>query len=267
MNQSASLPVHGSEAVTGASRGIGRAVRARVGRSAASTRSLPCATAAGASMPEEAKGSLEVRRARRDRPLRRSSCPVICAVRQQRRHRRRLPARRARQHRGLATPLRDRMCSGVVALTSVAIPVRRGPTLRRGVHGQLVLDLRVGPFYAAYRHRRPRSRRSMTACHRGGPFGIRVVEFLPGPVETRHVRPVRANTTPPVSSIYPSLGRRRPAAQGMPILGWSAQPMPPSPSSTPSSRVTVRCATAATPSPTSCSSCGATMTTRRWTSA
>ena len=267
MSQPTSLPVHGSAVVTGASRGIGRAVALELAAAWLRHRCHHADPAAGASMPEEAKGSLQVRRLDVTDPstfdlpgdlrvlVNNAGIDIDY-----------LPVEHANVDDWRR--LFETNVFGVVALTSAAIPILRAnpPAVVCTVSSSSIFA--SVPFYAAYRA----SKAAVSAFDDSlrmevAPFGIRVVEILPGPVDTDMFRLSTASRTPRVSSTTARSGPRRPGcARSMPIPGWSMQPMQPSPSSMPSSRATVRCATAATPSPTSCSSSGAGMTTRRSTS-
>ena len=184
MNQSPSLPVHGSALVTGASRGIGRAVALELAVRGFDTIATMRDPAAGASMPEEAKGSLEVRRLDVTDPstfelpgdlrvlVNNAGIDVDY-----------LPVEHANVQDWRR--LFETNVFGVVALTSAAIPVLRAnaPGVVCTVSSSSIFA--SVPFYAAYRA----SKAAVSAFDDSlrtevAPFGIRVVEILPGPVDT-----------------------------------------------------------------------------------
>ena len=184
MNQSASLPVHGSAVVTGASRGIGRAVALELAARGFDTVATMRDPAAGASMPEEAKGSLEVRRLDVTDPstfelpgdlrvlVNNAGIDVDY-----------LPVEHANVDDWRR--LFETNVFGVVALTSAAIPLLRAnaPGVVCTVSSSSIFA--SVPFYAAYRA----SKAAVSAFDDSlrtevAPFGIRVVEILPGPVDT-----------------------------------------------------------------------------------
>ena len=228
-------------------------------RPAASTRSRPCVTPSrGASMPAEANWARSRCDAGRHGPLDLRIPGRPTGPGQQRRHRRRLPAGRACQRGGLAPALRDQRVRGGRA-DRRGHPAPAGQRAGRCLHGQLVLDLRL----CAVLFGLP----GFEGCGLGlrrqpadevAPFGIRVVEILPGPGRHRHVPSQFGRAGRRAFEHTARSGPWRPGcARNMPTPGWSRRLMRRSPSSTPSSRAMVRCATAAIPSPTNCSNCGA----------
>jgi NAD(P)-dependent dehydrogenase (short-subunit alcohol dehydrogenase family) len=184
MSQPASLPVHGSALVTGASRGIGRAVAFELAARGFDTIATMRDPAAGASMPEEAKGSLEVRRLDVTDPstfelpgdlrvlVNNAGIDVDY-----------LPVEHANVDDWRR--LFETNVFGVVALTSAAIPLLRdnAPAVVCTVSSSSIFA--SVPFYSAYRA----SKGAVSAFDDSlrtevAPFGIRVVEILPGPVDT-----------------------------------------------------------------------------------
>ena len=238
MNPSATMPVHGSAVVTGASRGIGRAVALELAARGFDTVATMRDPAAGASMAEEAEGSLEVRRLDVTDPstfdlpgdlrvlVNNAGIDVDY-----------LPVEHAERRR-LAPPLRDQR-------------VRRGGA-DRGGHPALAGQRcrawsarsarpRSSPRCRSIRptgRRRRRSRPSTTACAPRWPRSasgwsrscpVRSTPTCSGSV--------RASRTPPASR---TTARSATAAarlrESTPTRGWSSRPRRPSPSSTPSSR-------------------------------
>ena len=143
MSSSASLPVHGSALVTGASRGIGRAIALELAARGFDTVATMRDPDAGASLPEEADGFTRGAALGRDRPLDLRASGRPASLGQQRRHRRRLSPGRACQHGRLATDVRDQRVRGGRA-DRRGDPGPAGQRAVRGLHGQLVLDLRLG---------------------------------------------------------------------------------------------------------------------------
>ena len=184
MTSSAPLAIHGSALVTGASRGIGRAIALELAARGFDTVATMRDPDAGASLPEEATGSLEVRRLDVTDPstfelpgdlrvlVNNAGIDVDY-----------LPVEHANVDDWRR--LFETNVFGVVALTAAAIP-----TLRANAPGVLCTVSSSSifasvPFYSAYRA----SKAAVSAFDDSlrtevAPFGIRVVEILPGPVDT-----------------------------------------------------------------------------------
>src|ERR1700691_105574 len=184
MSSTASLPVHGSALVTGASRGLGRGVRPQLAAPGFATIATMRDPLAGASMPEEATGSLEVRRLDVTDPstfelpgdlrvlVNNAGIDVDY-----------LPVEHANVDDWRR--LFETNVFGVVALTAAAIPVLRAnaPGVACTISSSSIFA--SVPFYSAYRA----SKAAISAFDDSlrtevAPFGIRVVEILPGPVDT-----------------------------------------------------------------------------------
>ncbi len=178
------MDIHGSALVTGASRGIGRAVALELANRGFDTVATMRDPDAGASMEKEARGRLSVRRLDVTDP---STFEVPGDLRV------------LVNNAGIDTDylpvehadiddwrrMFETNVFGVVAMTSAAIPTLRAnqPSVVCTVTSSSIL---VGvPFYSAYRA----SKAAVSAFGDSlrvevAPFGIRVVEILPGPVDT-----------------------------------------------------------------------------------
>ena len=184
MSPSASLPVHGSALVTGASRGIGRAIALELAARGFDTVATMRDPDAGVSMPEEATGSLQVRRLDVTDPstfelpgdlrvlVNNAGIDVDY-----------LPVEHANMDDWRR--LFETNVFGVVALTAAAIPVLRtnAPGVVCTISSSSIFA--SVPFFSAYRA----SKAAVSAFDDSlrtevAPFGIRVVEILPGPVDT-----------------------------------------------------------------------------------
>lgn len=178
------MEIHGSALVTGASRGIGRAVALELARRGFDTVATMRDPAAGAGMAEDAAGRLEVRRldvtdpATFDLPGDLRVLVNNAGVDTEY-----LPV----EHVNIGDWRRmfETNVFGTVALTSAAIPTLREnrPSVVCNVTSSSILA--AVPFFSAYRA----SKAAVSAFGDSlrvevAPFGIRVVEILPGPVDT-----------------------------------------------------------------------------------
>jgi NAD(P)-dependent dehydrogenase (short-subunit alcohol dehydrogenase family) len=178
------MEIHGSALVTGASRGIGRAVALELARRGFDTVATMRDPAAGAGMAGEATGHLEVRRldvtdpATFDLP---GDLRVL--VNNAGIDTEYLPV----EHAAIDDWRRmfETNVFGTVALTSAAIPILRDnrPSVVCTVTSSSILA--AVPFFSAYRA----SKAAVSAFGDSlrvevAPFGIRVVEIMPGPVDT-----------------------------------------------------------------------------------
>jgi NAD(P)-dependent dehydrogenase (short-subunit alcohol dehydrogenase family) len=178
------MDIQGSALVTGASRGIGRAVALELARRGFDTVATMRDPAAGSGMAEEAAGRLQVLRLDVTDPST-FELPDDLSV--------------LVNNAGVDTPylpiehadigdwrrMFETNVFGTVALTSAAIPVLRGnrPSVVCTITSSSIIA--AVPFYSAYRA----SKAAVSAfCDslrvEVAPFGIRVVEILPGPVDT-----------------------------------------------------------------------------------
>lgn len=178
------MEIHGSALVTGASRGIGRAVALELARRGFDTVATMRDPAAGAGMAEDAAGRLEVRRldvtdpATFDLPGDLRVLVNNAGVDTEY-----LPVEHA--NIGDWRRMFETNVFGTVALTSAAIPTLREnrPSVVCNVTSSSILA--AVPFFSAYRA----SKAAVSAFGDSlrvevAPFGIRVVEILPGPVDT-----------------------------------------------------------------------------------
>ncbi len=257
------MDIHGSALVTGASRGIGRAIALELAHRGFDTVATMRDPGMASSLADETSGRLRVRRLDVTDP---STYEVPGDLR--------VLVNNAGidtdylpvEHADIGDWRRmfETNVFGVVALTAAAIPTLRAnqPSVVCSVTSSSILA--SVPFFAAYRA----SKAAVSAFGDSlrvevAPFGIRVVEILPGPVDTDMFRlstgeqaatrfsdyrglagvtaTLRSEHADPASSIR---RRRRPL--------WS----------TPSSTARGRCGTAAIPFRSSCSTCGASATTR-----
>ena len=178
------MDIHGSALVTGASRGIGRAVAVELAHRGFDTVATMRDPDAGAGMAAEAEGSLQVRRldvtdpSTFDLP---SDLRVL--VNNAGIDTDYLPV----EHANIDDWRRmfETNVFGVVALTSAAIPTLRAnqPSVVCTVTSSSIIA--AVPFYSAYRA----SKAAVSAFGDSlrvevAPFGIRVVEILPGPIDT-----------------------------------------------------------------------------------
>jgi NAD(P)-dependent dehydrogenase (short-subunit alcohol dehydrogenase family) len=178
------MDIHGSALVTGASRGIGRAIALELAGRGFDTVATMRDPADGATMAEEAEGQLRVRRLDVTDP---STFEIPADLRV------------LVNNAGIDTDylpvehanvddwrrMFETNVFGVVALTSAAIPTLRTnqPSVVCTVTSSSIIA--AVPFYSAYRA----SKAAVSACNDSlrvevAPFGIRVVEILPGPIDT-----------------------------------------------------------------------------------
>ena len=154
---------------------------------------------------------------------------------------------------------------GVVGPTMAAIPTLRAnrPAVVCNVTSSSILA--SVPFYSAYRATKAAvSAFGDTLRVELGPSGIRVVEILPGPIDTDMFR---LSTGEPAAARF---DRYRPMAEQAARLRtetrrsrwWPHRPTPPCSSWTPSWMTAGPCATAATRCPSACSTSGASPTTK-----
>ena len=178
------MDTHGSALVTGASRGIGRAIALELARRGFDTVATMRDPGAGGAMAEEAEGSLRVRRldvtdpSTFDLP---SDLRVL--VNNAGIDTDYLPV----EHANIDDWRRmfETNVFGVVALTSAAIPTLRAnqPSVICTITSSSIIA--AVPFYSAYRA----SKAAVSAFGDSlrvevAPFGIRAVEILPGPIDT-----------------------------------------------------------------------------------
>jgi NAD(P)-dependent dehydrogenase (short-subunit alcohol dehydrogenase family) len=178
------MEINGSALVTGASRGIGRAVALELARRGFDTIATMRDPAAGSGMAEQAAGRLQVRRLDVTDPatfelpddlrVLVNNAGVDTDF---------LPVEHAEI--GDWRRMFETNVFGTVALTSAAIPTLRDnrPSVACTITSSSIIA--AVPFYSAYRA----SKAALSAfCDslrvEVAPFGIRVVEIMPGPVDT-----------------------------------------------------------------------------------
>ena len=178
------MDIHGSALVTGASRGIGRAVALELARRGFDTVATMRDPEAGASMAAEAQGRLRVARLDVTDP---STFDLPADLRV------------VVNNAGIDTDylpvehanvddwrrMFETNVFGVVALTAAAVPILRAnrPSVVCTITSSSIIA--AVPFYSAYRA----SKAAVSAFGDSlrvevAPFGIRVVEILPGPIDT-----------------------------------------------------------------------------------
>jgi NAD(P)-dependent dehydrogenase (short-subunit alcohol dehydrogenase family) len=178
------MEIHGSALVTGASRGIGRAVALELARRGFDTVATMRDPAAGSGLAEEAAGRLEVRRLDVTEPAT-FDVPgdLRVLVNNAGIDTKYLPV----EHADIGDWRRmfETNVFGTVALTSAAIPTLRAnrPSVVCTVTSSSIIA--PVPFFSAYRA----SKAAVSAFGDSlrvevAPFGIRVVEIMPGPVDT-----------------------------------------------------------------------------------
>jgi NAD(P)-dependent dehydrogenase (short-subunit alcohol dehydrogenase family) len=178
------MDIHGSALVTGASRGIGRAIAVELARRGFDTVATMRDPDAGAGMAAEAGGRLEVRRldvtdpSTFDLP---SDLRVL--VNNAGIDTDYLPV----EHANIDDWRRmfETNVFGVVALTSAAIPILRAnqPSVVCTVTSSSIFA--SVPFFSAYRASKAAASAFGDSLRvEVAPFGIRVVEILPGPIDT-----------------------------------------------------------------------------------
>jgi NAD(P)-dependent dehydrogenase (short-subunit alcohol dehydrogenase family) len=184
MGKNRRMDTHGSALVTGASRGIGRAIALELADRGFETIATMRDPAAGSTMPSETSGRLTVRRLDVTDPstfelpgdlrilvnnagIDTDYLPVEHSVLDDWRR------------------LFETNVFGVVALTAAAIPTLRenNPSVVCTISSSSIIA--SVPFYSAYRA----SKAAVSAFDDSlrvevAPFGIRVVEILPGPIDT-----------------------------------------------------------------------------------
>jgi NAD(P)-dependent dehydrogenase (short-subunit alcohol dehydrogenase family) len=178
------MDTHGSALVTGASRGIGRAIAIELARRGFSTIATMRDPDAGADMAAEADGRLHVRRLDVTDPSTfELPSDLRVLVNNAGIDTDYLPV----EHANIDDWRRmfETNVFGVVALTSAAIPILRTnqPSVVCTVTSSSIIA--AVPFFSAYRA----SKAAVSAFGDSlrvevAPFGIRVVEILPGPIDT-----------------------------------------------------------------------------------
>ena len=178
------MDVHGSALVTGASRGIGRAVAVELANRGFDTVATIRDPDAGATMPEETGGRLRVRRLDvTDRSTFDLPPDLRVLVNNAGIDTDYLPVEYAEiddWRRMFETNV-----FGTVALTSAAIPALRQnrPSVVCTITSSSIIA--AVPFYSAYRASKAATSAFGDSLRvEVAPFGIRVVEILPGPVDT-----------------------------------------------------------------------------------
>jgi NAD(P)-dependent dehydrogenase (short-subunit alcohol dehydrogenase family) len=178
------MEIHGSALVTGASRGIGRAVALELADRGFDTVATMRDPGAGAELASESDGRISVRRLDVTDPSTYDLPPDLCVlVNNAGIDTDYLPV----EHANLDDWRRlfETNVFGVVGLTSAAIPILRTnrPAVVCTISSSSIIA--AVPFYSAYRA----SKAAVSAFGDSlrvevAPFGIRVVEILPGPVDT-----------------------------------------------------------------------------------
>jgi NAD(P)-dependent dehydrogenase (short-subunit alcohol dehydrogenase family) len=178
------MDIHGSALVTGASRGIGRAVAIELAQRGFDTLATMRDPGAGADMAKEAGGRLEIRRLDVTDP---STFELPADLRV------------LVNNAGIDTDylpvehaniddwrrLFETNVFGVVALTSAAIPTLRTnqPSVVCTITSSSIIA--AVPFFSAYRASKAAASAFGDSLRvEVAPFGIRVVEILPGPIDT-----------------------------------------------------------------------------------
>jgi NAD(P)-dependent dehydrogenase (short-subunit alcohol dehydrogenase family) len=178
------MEISGSALVTGASRGIGRSVALELARRGFDTVATMRDPAAGAALAEQADGRLEVRRLDVTDP---STFDLPADLR--------VLVNNAGvdtdflpvEHADIDDWRRmfETNVFGTVALTSAAIPALRDnrPSVVCTITSSSIIA--AVPFYSAYRASKAAASAFCDSLRvEVAPFGIRVVEILPGPVDT-----------------------------------------------------------------------------------
>jgi len=251
------MDIHGSALVTGASRGIGRAVALELAHRGFDTVATMRDPAAGTGMAAETEGRLEVRRldvtdpSTFDLP---SDLRVL--VNNAGIDTDYLPV----EHANIEDWRRmfETNVFGVVALTSAAIPVLRAnqPSVVCTVTSSSIIA--SVPFFSAYRASKAAASAFGDSLRvEVAPFGIRVVEILPGPIDTDMFR---LSTGEQGAARWPTWRSCCDVSTPTPV--WWIRPRRHRPSSMRSSTPRDPCATAVIPSHWNCSICGASVTTR-----
>jgi NAD(P)-dependent dehydrogenase (short-subunit alcohol dehydrogenase family) len=178
------MEIYGSALVTGASRGIGRAVALELAARGFDTVATMRDPAAGSGMADEAAGNLEVRRLDvTDRATFDLPDDLRVLVNNAGVDTEYLPV----EHADIDDWRRmfETNVFGTVALTSAAIPTLRDnrPSVVCTVTSSSIIA--AVPFFSAYRASKAAASAFCDSLRvEVAPFGIRVVEIMPGPVDT-----------------------------------------------------------------------------------
>jgi NAD(P)-dependent dehydrogenase (short-subunit alcohol dehydrogenase family) len=178
------MDIHGSAVVTGASRGIGRAIAIELANRGFATVATMREPSAGATLESEADGRISVRRLDvTDPSTYELPDDLRILVNNAGIDTDYLPV----EHANIDDWRRlfETNVFGVVGLTSAAIPILRAnqPSVVCTISSSSIIA--AVPFYSAYRA----SKAAVSAFDDSlrvevAPFGIRVVEVLPGPIDT-----------------------------------------------------------------------------------
>src|SRR5277367_5632889 len=178
------MDIHGSALVTGASRGIGRAIALELAHRGFHTVATMRDPAAGATMAGEAQGSLQVRRLDVTDPATfELPSDLRVLVNNAGIDTDYLPVKHANVEDWRR--MFETNVFGVVALTSAAIPTLRSnqPAVVCNVTSSSILA--SVPFFSAYRASKAAASAFGDSLRvEVAPFGVRVVEILPGPINT-----------------------------------------------------------------------------------